>query len=179
MTLRKKALWAVHVAYGLVVVLFAIDVFTPVDIKASALKTAVYYGFMIGAPLTLIASILLSASWVSRIGGSVLPIAVVVWVFSLVPLALGPFFSGPLLLMFHSSSWQTQTILYKHRRQSRVTVEYQMLDIGAFGYRKRTVVVEYFTPLFIYTRPWLNDSAAIEDWRRVNVYVNELGLKGG
>jgi hypothetical protein len=53
-------------------------------------------------------------------------------------------------------------------------VEYQMMDIGAFGYRRRTVEVNYITDWF-----FISKEVGIynSDWKKVTIEVNELKLK--
>ena len=75
--------------------------------------------------------------------------------------------------------WKTQTIIYQNRNSAGRTIEFQMQDIGALGYYKRTVDKIKLLP-FVY---WIKkiDEAKIDTlkWREVDIYINELGLKGG
>ncbi|WP_396217271.1 hypothetical protein, partial [Flavobacterium sp.] len=48
---------------------------------------------------------------------------------------------GILRTIFCSSSWKTQTIIYQNTSDESKKVEFQMLDKGAFGYRRRTIEV--------------------------------------
>jgi hypothetical protein len=80
-------------------------------------------------------------------------------------------------ILFSSGAWRTQTILYQNGHLSFKTVEFQMQDIGALGYNRRTVEVIYLTPLFILTSEVPNDIDKRVEWIKVEKDVNELGLK--
>ena len=73
-----------------------------------------------------------------------------------------------------SSAWKTQYIYYQNKFDSSKKVEYQMMDIGAFGYRRRTVEVNYITEWF-----FISKEVGIynSDWKKVTIEVNELKLK--
>jgi len=79
--------------------------------------------------------------------------------------------------IFSTGAWRTQTILYQNGHFSFKTVEYQMQDIGALGYNKRTVEVFYLTPLFMITNEIPNDIDKKVEWVKVDKDVNELELK--
>jgi hypothetical protein len=80
-------------------------------------------------------------------------------------------------ILFSSGAWRTQTILFQNGHLSFKTVEFQMQDIGALGYNKRTVEVIYLTPLFMLTSEVPNDIDKRVEWIKVEKDVNELGLK--
>ncbi len=80
-------------------------------------------------------------------------------------------------ILFSTSAWRTQTILYQNGHLSFKTVEFQMQDIGALGYNKRTVEVLYLTPFFMITSEVPNDIDKKVEWLKVDKEVNELGLK--
>lgn len=80
-------------------------------------------------------------------------------------------------ILFSIGTWRTQTILYQNGHLSFKTVEFQMQDIGALGYNRRTVEVIYLTPLFILTSEVPNDIDKRVEWVKVDKDVNELGLK--
>ena len=83
-----------------------------------------------------------------------------------------------LRILFSLSPWKTQEVIYRHRTDKNCRIEYQMQDIGVFGYNRRIVKVEPF--LFIDLAEEVDTSQLSEsDWQRVNEYVNELRLKGG
>lgn len=74
--------------------------------------------------------------------------------------------------------YKTQTILYRHVDNPDVVIELQMKDIGARGYLRRTVRV---APGLLWDSVEEVDLQSIDsnEWRRVDEYVNEHGLKGG
>lgn len=84
---------------------------------------------------------------------------------------------GPMKILFSTGTWRTQTILYQNGHLSFKTVEFQMQDIGALGYNRRTVEVIYLTPLFILTSEVPNDIDKRVEWVKVDKEINELGLK--
>lgn len=79
-------------------------------------------------------------------------------------------------ILFSSGSWRTQTILYQNGHLSFKKVEFQMQDIGALGYNKRTVEVIYLTPLFMLTSEVPKDIDKRVEWIKVEKDVNELKL---
>ncbi|WMW77472.1 hypothetical protein RF683_08240 [Flavobacterium sp. 20NA77.7] len=81
---------------------------------------------------------------------------------------------GIVRTVFVSSAWKTQHIYYQNKFDSSKKVEYQMMDIGAFGYRRRTVEVNYITDWF-----FISKEVGIynSDWKKVTIEVNELKLK--
>jgi hypothetical protein len=84
---------------------------------------------------------------------------------------------GPIRIIFSTGIWRTQTILYQNRHLSCNTIEFQMRDVGALGYKNRTVEVFYLTAFFIITNEVPNDIESRVDWEKVDKYVNELELK--
>ncbi|WP_146052910.1 hypothetical protein [Aquimarina sp. I32.4] len=90
---------------------------------------------------------------------------------------MGIIIIGPLKIMFSSSSWKTQTILYQNGHLPFKKVEFQMQDVGALGYNKRTVEVIYLTDLFMIVSPVEKDIDQRVEWIKVDKEINELGLK--
>lgn len=80
-------------------------------------------------------------------------------------------------ILFSTGAWRTQTILYQNGHLSFKTVEFQMQDVGALGYNKRTVEVFYLTPFFMITSEVPNDIDKRVEWVKVDKEINELGLK--
>jgi hypothetical protein len=74
-------------------------------------------------------------------------------------------------------AWQTQTIIYKHGHLSFMTIEYQMQDVGALGYKQRTVEVTYITPWFMITEERDLTKKISGPWFKIDKEVNELGIK--
>ena len=78
---------------------------------------------------------------------------------------------------FSSGSWKTQKEIYKNEHLNHKKVEFQMQDVGALGYNKRTVEVTYITDLFMIVSPVKNDIDKRVEWVKINKEINELGLK--
>lgn len=76
------------------------------------------------------------------------------------------------------SLYKTQTILFRNAQDPSITIEFQMKDVGARGYKRRTVKVE---PFLIWDTIQEIDISSInrKDWIEVNENINELGLRGG
>ncbi len=156
-----------NIIYVLTVVLFLLDSLTSFDIKSQPLKSVVYFGLLIGTPLTLIWNAIVLKTRNRKIIWTILPTAVLTMILIV----------GPMKFLFSIGAWQTQTILYQNGHFSFKTVEFQMQDIGALGYNKRSVEVFYLTPLFMITNEIPNDIDKRVEWVKVDKDVNELELK--
>jgi len=156
-----------NIIYGLTVVLFLLDSLTSFDIRSQTLKSVVYFGLLIGTPLTLVWNAIVLKTRNRKIIWTILSAAVLTMILIV----------GPMKFIFSTGAWRTQTILYQNGHFSFKTVEYQMQDIGALGYNKRTVEVFYLTPLFMITNEIPNDIDKKVEWVKVDKDVNELELK--
>jgi hypothetical protein len=156
-----------NIIYGLTVVLFLLDSLTSFDIKNQAVKSFVYFGLLIGTPLTLIWNALAIKTRKRKIIGTILPSIILTMILIV----------GPMKFLFSTGAWRTQTILYQNGHLSFKTVEFQMQDVGALGYNKRTIEVFYLTPLFMITSEVPNDIDKKVEWVKVDKDVNELELK--
>ena len=99
--------------------------------------------------------------------GSILPVLTLI----------GIFIIRPQKIIFSSSSWKTQKVIYQNGHLSFKKVEFQMQDIGALGYNKRTVEATYLTDLFMIISPVENDIEERVEWIKVDKEINELGIK--
>jgi len=153
--------------YCSTVLLFLLDGLTGFDIKNQFLKSFVYFGFLIGTPTILLWNLFSIKTKSKRIIGTVYPSIFLIFIFVV----------SPMKILFSSGAWRTQTILFQNGHLSFKTVEFQMQDIGALGYNKRTVEVIYLTPLFMLTSEVPNDIDKRVEWIKVERDVNELGLK--
>ena len=156
-----------NIIYGLTVALFLLDSLTSFDIKSQDLKTFVYIGLLIGTPLTLIWNAVTIKPRNRKIIWTILPTAILIFILII----------GPMKLYFSTGAWRTQTILYQNGHLTFKTIEFQMQDVGTFGYNKRTVEVFYLTPLFMITSEVPTDIDKRIEWVKVDKDVNELGLK--
>jgi len=156
-----------NIIYGLTVVLFLFDSLTSFDIKSQDLKTFVYIGLLIGTPLTLIWNAVTIKPRNRKIIWTILPTAILIFILIV----------GPMKLYFSTGAWRTQTILYQNGHLTFKTIEFQMQDVGTFGFNKRTVEVFYLTPLFMITSEFPTDIDKRIEWVKVDKDVNELGIK--
>ena len=147
--------------------LFLLDGLTSFDIKSQGIKSFVYFGLLIGTPLTLIWNVWIIKTRNGKIIGTVFPTIILTLIL----------FVGPMKILFSTSAWRTQTVLYQNGHLSFKTVEFQMQDVGALGYNKRTVEVFYLTSFFMTTSEVPNDIDKRVEWVKVDKDVNELGLK--
>lgn len=90
-----------------------------------------------------------------------------------------------LILSFYldwRGDWKTQTIVYKNNHLSNRTIEFQLQDKGAFGYNRRTVDRLRLVPFVSWTRRLTQEDLKSIDsltWDKVDIDLNEQGLKGG
>jgi hypothetical protein len=147
--------------------LFLLDSLTSFDIKSQSVKSFVYFGLLVGTLLTLIWNLLFIKTKAKRIIGTAFPTIILTLILIV----------GPMKILFSTGAWRTQTILYQNGHLSFKTVEFQMQDVGALGYNKRTVEVFYLTPFFMITSEVPNDIDKRVEWVKVDKEINELGLK--
>lgn len=134
------------------------------EIKHDGLKSFVYFGIIIFSFFSIFFSFLCFEGIKRKILFSILPIIVFMQILSF----------GILRTIFISSAWKTQTIIYQNKFDSSKKVEFQMLDIGFAGYKKRTVEINYITDWFFISK---EDGIYNSDWEKVDKEINELELK--
>lgn len=152
--------------YILIVLLFLLDILPSFDIKSQSIKSLVYYGLIIGTPLTLIWNLIILKTRKRKILWSILPTVLLIFILIV----------GPMKFIFSIGAWRTQTVLFQNGHLKFKTVEIQKQDVGAFGYNRRTVEVIYLTPFFIITREVPKDIDKRVEWIRVDNKLNELEL---
>lgn len=145
---------------------FLLDHFTALDFKGGFFPSVISYGALL-LPLPVLIWRMVARKrrfWKSPLAIlSVLTLLVVLW-------------KGPVRVMFSASPWRTQTITHQHRQCSFIRIEEQMRDVGALGYRRRTVRVIYLTPWTILAKPAGAVMNKSEKFRSVHLEVNELEL---
>ncbi|AXX93022.1 hypothetical protein CPU12_07375 [Malaciobacter molluscorum LMG 25693] len=74
--------------------------------------------------------------------------------------------------------YKTQSIQYRNIQNPNITIQFQMKDIGARGYLKRTVIVK---PGILWDKVNEINVNTIDKskWYRDYKYINELKIKGG
>ncbi len=156
-----------NIVYCLTVLLFLLDGFESMEIKNQILKRFIYFGLLIETPIILLWNLFAVKTKTKRIIGTIYPTIILVLIFLV----------HPMKILFHSGAWRTQTILYQNSHLSFKTVEFQMQDIGALGYNRRTVEVTYLSPLFMITNEVPSNIDKRVEWVKIDKDVNELGLK--
>lgn len=81
------------------------------------------------------------------------------------------------LLLVWSGDWMTQEIIYEHRTRPGRTIEFQLMNPGPGGYRRRTVDRQRLVPGFEWLQEVDPDKVDTTEWKRVNREINELGMK--
>lgn len=95
-------------------------------------------------------------------------------------LLVGTMFFGIIFManpfLFFGSGYKTQEVIYRYKENPNIRIEFQMEDMGAFGYNRRIVKV---TPILFFNNTAKIDTTQIDQskWSRVDEYVNKLGLK--
>jgi len=151
----------------LIIILFLIDELTSFEIKSQLVKSFTWFGIVLITPLILVWNVLTMKTIKSKGATSILPGLVLI----------GILIIGPMKIIFASSAWKTQTVLYQHKHLSYKKVEFQMRDVGALGYNKRNVEVTYLTDLFMLVHPMGKNIYESTDWVKIDKEVNELNLK--
>jgi hypothetical protein len=78
--------------------------------------------------------------------------------------------------------WKTQTIIYTNNHLSNRTIEFQLQDKGSLGYNRRTVDRLKLFPFVSWTMKLTEENLKDIDsltWDKVDIHLNEQGLKGG
>ena len=153
--------------FALIILLFILDALTSFEIKSQVIKSFTYFGIMILTPIIILWNLLNIKQRKRKLISSILPILILI----------GILIIGPLKIVFSSSAWKTQKIIYQSAHLDFKKVEFQMQDVGSLGYNKRTVEVIYLTNLFMIISPVQEDIDNKVEWIKVDKEVNELGLK--
>jgi hypothetical protein len=152
----------------ILVLLFGVDVFTTLEVANQHLKYAVYYGIIIIPPVVCIINIVVQRT-ARKKAFFALPGLIVL---------MSVLIAGPYKIIFSSSVWKTQAIVYQHAENQRKRIVFQMQDVGAHGYNRRTVELTSYA-LFNKIKEPKSRSELGPVWILVNEDRNEQGLKGG
>lgn len=163
-----KTIYYFNILITFIVILFLADIYSPFEIKNMILRYFIYACFVL-SPFVIIFNLILISNLKIKLLSLIIPVFIFVFSLSI----------GYMPILFNSSNWNTQTILYENKNNNNLTIEFQMQDIGALGYNRRTVKVEYLTNLFILVNPINIDTVSTPDWILLNRNINELKLKGG
>lgn len=161
---RKKFGFFIFAIFLFCYFFYLLDKNEILEIKQQGFKSFVYYGIIVFSFFSIFFPIISFEKLKFKILFSILPIFVFIEILNF----------GILRTIYCSSTWKTQTIIYQNKLDKSNKVEYQMMDIGAFGYRRRTIEVNYITDWF-----FISKEVGIynSDWKKVTIEVNELKLK--
>ncbi len=140
----KKLSFLIFVIFLFCSIFYLLDKNEILEIKHDGFKSFVYYGIIIFSFFSILFSFLSFKEIKLKILFSILPILAFIEILNF----------GILRTIFCSSSWKTQTIIYQNTLDESKKVEFQMLNKGAFGYRRRTVEVNYITDWFFISSPY-------------------------
>lgn len=160
----KKLSFLIFLIFLICAIFYFLDKNEILEIKHEGFKSFVYFGIIVFSYLAILFSYLSYEKLKFKILFSILPIFAFIEILNF----------GILRTIFYSSSWKTQTIIYQNTLDESKKVEFQMLNKGALGYRRRTVEVNYITNWFFISK---EKGIYNSDWKKVNLEVNELGLK--
>ena len=163
---KKKLSKALNGIYIFIVLFFLFDALTSFEIKNQIIRWFIYFGMLIYTPAILIWNLFYFKVKKRKFLHSILPIIV------LIGIAI-----NPMGLLFTSSNWKTQTVLYENGHLNFKKIEFQMRDYGSFGYGERTVDVLYLTNWFMIVNEIELDAERGSEWIKVDKEVNELKLK--
>lgn len=152
-----------------IALLFFLDVITSLEIHHQPTKEFVYWGFILLPPVAFLANLIYQKKRISRISFSLLSAALLVLMIVL----------DPVDIVFSSSAWKTQTVLYEHEKDGDKRIEFQLQDVGSLGYNRRTVIVTDFLYIFRLVQPYDDSKEPGADWVRVDRALKQQDLKGG
>jgi hypothetical protein len=164
----KLLSYALNGLLFILVLLFVVDVFTFFELANQLLKYVVYFGIILIPPVVFIVNIFLQRT-IRRKAFFALPGLIVL---------ISVFIVGPVKIVFSSSVWKTQSVLYQHTENQNKRIVFQMQDVGAHGYNRRTVELTSYVLFNKIEEPECLSELGPE-WILVNEDLNEQGLRGG
>jgi len=145
---------------------FALDAFSIIEIAVPVMKSSLYMIIPFMA--------ILSVYHVRKFSSLLIRSAVIVCAI----FYFGYFIDSGILNYANSAStWKTQEILYANLRYSAITIEYQMKDVGAFGYKRRTVKIINAANILKIPLPYTQLELSSKEWKKVNILLNEMQIK--
>ena len=163
-----KTIYYLNILITLLVILFLADIYTAFGIKNMTLRYIIYTSFIL-SPIIIIFNLILISNLKIKLLSFIIPVFTLVFSLSI----------GYMPIIFNSANWKTQTIIYQNIEDDNLTIEYQIQDVGAFGYNKRTVIVYDLLGLFAVIKPTDIDTISKANWNLLNKHINEMELKGG
>lgn len=151
-----KALFFIIILLLLTIFLF--DVFGTLDVR-SGLTRQVFYGLV----LVVIPCLTLYYAVKGLFSESKDWLALIVVFASISVAIVGIIFT----LFLAPYGWETYSVVYEHNHLSFKKIEFQMKDVGAKGFQRRTVEVIYLTPLFMIVHPIDEEAVDTLEWRKL------------
>ena len=167
----KYVLISFNIIYGLMVLAFILDVFEIVEVKGQRLDHLVNFGSLLTTPIILVCNSIVFKITRFTLLICIPSVSLIVFFIIIV------FRFGVFAYLFSVGSYQTQTILYENTFYRFKTIEFQMQDVGVFGYNERYVEVTYLTPWFMITNEIDPKEKRGAEWLKVDKEINELDLK--
>lgn len=166
---KETMLKIIRITFYLLLFLFLLDIFNVFQTKIDFFKGLIYYGvFILPIPI-LILEFKINASFVESFLSKGIPIVTII----------GLIYLNPLIIIFNTAVWKTQTVILVNENRTNHKVEFQMKDLGALGYAKRTSEVLYFSKYFysVLAKKYDDRNFSSHQWKKVNQHINEIGLK--
>ena len=159
----------IRITFYLILFLFLLDIFNLFQTKIGFLKSLVYYGVLILPIPMLILQFKANRNLSKPILTKVITILTII----------GLIYLNPLKIIFNTATWKTQTVILMNENRPNYKVEFQMKDLGALGYAKRTCKVLYLSSYFyvVFTKKYDERNFSEHSWKKVNQHINEIGLK--
>ena len=144
--------------FFLLFLLFCINSFTNVDITNQELKSVVYFGILVSTPIILVVNGLFYKQLRPKVKNIIIPFLVFVFILII----------GPTKIVFSSSVWKTNKVLFINKDNQNHKVEFQKQDVGALGYNKRTVEVIHSYNYFMIVKSKNKSFDQNTNWIKVN-----------
>ena len=166
---KSNMLNKLRITFYLILLLFLVDVFEIFQTKVGILKALIYCGVLLMPIPLLVMEFKRSLKWTEAFLRKGIPILVMVLLAYL----------DPLKVILNMGAWKTQTILLVDKNWNNHKVEFQLKDIGAFGYSKRTVEVVYYSKYFYVAKSsnYETKNNLGTEWIKVDETLNEMELK--
>lgn len=159
----------IRITFYSILFLFLLDIFELFQTKIGFLKIVMYYGVLLLPIPLLMLELKANRNLTRSILRKGIPILTIT----------GLLYLNPLRIILNAATWKTQTIRLIDENRTGHKVEFQMKDLGALGYSKRTCEVQYFSKYFylIIARQFDDKNISGHKWKKENQEINEMGLK--
>lgn len=151
----SRLAWGLVGMAGLMYALFVLDWMGWVEMSRGSLKSLVYFACAIVSPILVVSSFRLLRGF-----QRVMVVPAILFLLLLADL-------GALGFLNQMSPWRTWVVLYRHGHFKASTIEHQRQDLGALGYRHRTVKVWSIAGLFAVPGRVDSLESRVPEWIRV------------